>query len=97
MTRKPTYYELYLESPQKCLDQFVKDAQDRSSLLRERVFINQSCEGLRDKTRYSSFRYVEHEELRGRKYDIEFWDGAPSIHWRDVLHDERRHRKVPMF
>lgn len=52
------------------------------------AFVSTGCLGI-DGTRYGSYKRVNREDLQGRWYIVEMWDGKPSILLLDTLLDER--------
>ena len=77
-----TPYELWQKDPQAALE----DAIQRHSKLSwnpDSIFCWASYSG-KDGVRYGSFKILTRKDLEGRKYDIEFWDGAVSLFFTDV-------------
>lgn len=85
-------YEIYQKSPEACLIQFVTEGLARGGM--GRFFIDSTVVD-RKGTRYGGSRYYTLEDLNTRTYEIEFWDGAPSIMWTDVYHEPRINKNVP--
>jgi len=95
--QKETLYEIYQRSPQESLDELFARAAQRCPLHRgnKTAFISQAMFGLNNRTtRYGGYKNISKAYLAEHLHRIEFWDGAPSIFWLDLVHNERTYRPV---
>lgn len=83
MTRSLTQYERYKHDKEAALD-YAFTSQRKWCDPVDRAFMWTSTMGT-DGTRYGSFKHISRTQLEGRTYDIEFWDGAVSLFFTDVL------------
>jgi hypothetical protein len=88
-----TPHELYLQDPAAALEHAFEHAHPYDGL---KIFIWTSLLGIDQKTRYGSYKHVSREELDGRKYKIEFWDGAVSLFYTDMLFNPQGCQYVPI-
>lgn len=88
-------HEIYLRSPQEALEETFIRARVRYPWMSDRAFMYTRLMGNHGKFRYGSYKVVAKESLVGRKFDIEFWDGAVSLYFTDVVHDSKTHKSIP--
>lgn len=80
-------HEIYIESPEEALEETFN--QYKNDLYTPgRIFIWVSSFG-DDGVRYGKFRYVSKNNINGRDYNIEFWDGEVSLSMTDTTFDPR--------
>lgn len=91
-TQKELRYDVWLRSPEEALERAFDEHTERIRWTKPRgpiAFLYQSLKGKNSDTHYGSFRYIYKADLEGRKYEIQFWDGQVTIHWLDIVHNER--------
>lgn len=86
--------DIFRRSPQEALEEKFRRA--KHSLSPEAIFVYQSKLGTCKKVRYGSFKAISRKQLEGRVYEIEFLDYDVSIFWKDVLHDPKTYKEVPI-
>lgn len=92
--KKELMRQIFERSPEEALEETFKRSSERCPWEKDQAFMYTSAMGI-DGVRYGGYKNVCKKNLTGRKFKIEFWDGAVSLHFTDVLHHPRLHRSIP--
>ena len=96
--RHETLSKIYARSPEECLQAAMDRMTERAPYQypnKDTAFLWQTTLGIDERTHYGSYQRITKKMLEGRSYKIEFWDGAPSIFWTDVLFDPKTSKRHP--
>jgi hypothetical protein len=94
VARKERLLDLWDRDPHAALDRVLTEAENKGH--QAFLWVNQYGNELDPYTRFGKYRYVSRQDLKGRTYLIEYWDGMVSILFLDVLHNIRTYRNDPI-
>lgn len=89
-------YEAYKANPEGSLEYLFRKSEKDRAWDRGKIFVWVTSLGTHKLHRYGRYRYITRDELKGRKYEIEFLDHQIGIYFTDVLYDPKTYSHIPL-